>query len=71
MELKRLMADYNKRLARYNKRAEWESNASHEEQLQLEKHICQGMDDCSQALNRVQTLRSVTADEVVNGFREV
>jgi len=68
MELKRLMADYNKRLARYNKMAEWESNASHEDQLKLEKHICQVIDDCSQALNRVQTLRSVTMDEVINGF---
>lgn len=63
-----LMADYNKKLARYRKMEEWEKNASHEDQLKLEKHIRQVIDDCSQALNRVQALRSVAIDEVINGF---
>lgn len=68
MELSKLMEDYNKKLARYYKMASWEQNASHEDQLKLEKHIRQVIDDCSQALNRVQELRKVTLDEVVGGF---
>ena len=68
MELSKLMADYNKKLARYYKMEAWERNASPEDQLKLEKHIRQVIDDCSQALNKVQKLRKVTLDEVVGGF---
>lgn len=68
MELRDLMADYNKKLLRYYKMTDWEQNASPEDQLKLEKHIRQVIDDCSQALNRVQKLRKVTLDEVVGGF---
>lgn len=68
MELKRLMADYNKRLARYRKMEAWEGNASHDDQIKFEQQIIQAIDDCSLALNRVQALRPVTMDEVINGF---
>ena len=68
MALKQLMADYNKKLARYNKMAQWEKNASHADQMNLEKHIREVINDCSQALHQVQKLRPVTTDEVLNGF---
>ena len=68
MELKQLMAEYNKKLARYYKMADWEQNASYADQLKLEQHIRQVIDDCSQALNKVREQRPVTTDEVLKGF---
>lgn len=53
MELRDLMADYNKKLLRYYKMTDWERNASPADQLKLEEHICQVIDDCSKTLNKV------------------
>lgn len=68
MELRKLMEDYNEKLARYYKMEAWERNASHGDQLKLKKNIQQVIDDCSMSLNKVQQLRTVTLDEVIKGF---
>ena len=68
MELRDLMADYNKKLLRYYKMTDRERNASPADQLKLVEHICQVIDDCSKTLNKVQEMRNVTPDEVINGF---
>lgn len=68
MSMAKLMADYNTKLARYRKMEIWEKNASCEDRLKLEQHIRQVITDCSNALNRVQALRPVSVDEVLNGF---
>ena len=62
------MRDYNEKLARLERLAEWEKAASPEERARWEKEAGHVIADCQASLERLQKVMTVTPNQVAHGF---